>query len=103
MKETYIIKIWETEEERDAGLSEIISSNIADLKTAIQDAKKLKEEQNNKRIASPYTRQAPLKDNKTFAISIIIIVILVVLAIIWSIKQVTNGSVGTNIINFFSK
>ena len=40
MKETYIIKIWETEEERDAGLSEIISSNIADLKTAIQDAKK---------------------------------------------------------------
>ena len=45
MKETYIIKIWETEEERDAGLSEIISSNIADLKTAIQDAKKLKEEQ----------------------------------------------------------
>lgn len=45
MKETYIIKIWKTEEERDAGLSEIISSNIADLKTAIQDAKKLKEEQ----------------------------------------------------------
>lgn len=45
MKETYIIKIWETEEERDAGLSDIISSNIADLKTAIQDAKKLKEEQ----------------------------------------------------------
>ena len=44
LKETYIIKIWETEEERDAGLSEIISSNIADLKTAIQDAKKLKEE-----------------------------------------------------------
>ena len=45
MKETYIIKIWETEEERDAGLSDIISSNIADLRTAIQDAKKLKEEQ----------------------------------------------------------
>lgn len=63
----------------------------------------LKEEQNDKRIASPYTRLAPLKDNKTFAISIIFIVILVVLAIIWSIKQVTMGSVGTNIINFFSK
>lgn len=46
MKEKYIIKIWETEEEREAGLSDIISSNIADLKTAIQDAKKLKEEQN---------------------------------------------------------
>lgn len=46
MKEKYIIKIWETEEEREEGLSDIISSNIADLKTAIQDAKKLKEEQN---------------------------------------------------------
>lgn len=46
MKEKYIIKIWETEEERETGLSDIISSNIADLKTAIQDAKKLKEEQN---------------------------------------------------------
>lgn len=46
MKEKYIIKIWETEEEREVGLSDIISSNIADLKTAIQDAKKLKEEQN---------------------------------------------------------
>lgn len=46
MKEKYIIKIWETEEERETGLSDIISSNIEDLKTAIQDAKKLKEEQN---------------------------------------------------------
>lgn len=46
MKEKYIIKIWETEEEREEGLSDIISSNIADLKTAIQDAKKIKEEQN---------------------------------------------------------
>ena len=74
---------------------------IKKIEEAVKE--ELKEEQNNKRIASPYTRQAPLKDNKTFAISIIIIVILVVLAIIWSIKQVTIGSVGTNIINFFSK
>lgn len=74
---------------------------IKKIEEAVKE--ELKEEQNNKRIASPYTRQAPLKDNKTFAISIIIIVILVVLAIIWSIKQVTNGSVGTSIINFFSK
>ena len=45
MKETYIIKIWETEELRNAGLSDIISSGITDLKTAIKDAKQLMQEQ----------------------------------------------------------
>ena len=52
----------------------------------------LKEESQNKEIASPYTRQAPLKNNKNFVISIIVIVVLVVLAIIWSVKQVTVGN-----------
>lgn len=45
MKETYIIKIWETEELRNAGLSDIISFGITDLKTAIKDAKQLMQEQ----------------------------------------------------------
>lgn len=63
----------------------------------------LKEENQKNKIASPYTRLAPLKSNKNFVISIIIIVILVVLAIIWSVKQVTVGNAGINIINFFTK
>lgn len=63
----------------------------------------LKEESQNKEIASPYTRQAPLKNNKNFVISIIVIVVLVVLAIIWSVKQVTVGNAWINIINFFTK
>ena len=41
--ESYIIKIWETEEERDAGISEIIESNIASLEDAIKKAKKIME------------------------------------------------------------
>lgn len=63
----------------------------------------VKEANQNNEIASPYTKQAPLKDNKSFVITIIIIFILVVLAIIWSVKQVTIGDAGTNILNFFTK
>lgn len=47
-----------------------------------------KEALNDKTIASPYTREATLKSNKSFVITIIIVMVLVVLAIIWSIKQV---------------
>lgn len=63
----------------------------------------IREANQNNEIASPYTKQAPLKDNKSFVITIIIIFILVVLAIIWSVKQVTIGDAGTNILNFFTK
>lgn len=50
-----------------------------------------KEEARSQEIASPYTRVAPLKSNKSFIITIIIVIILVVLAILWSIRQVTVG------------
>ena len=36
----------------------------------------IKEANQNNEIASPYTKQAPLKDNKSFVITIIIIFIL---------------------------
>lgn len=47
--EKYIIKIWETEEERDEGISEIIESSILNLEEAIRKAKKIME---NNEIAS---------------------------------------------------
>lgn len=52
-----------------------------------------KEEAKETRIASPYTRVAPLKSNKSFVMTIILIMVLVVLAILWSIKQVTVGNI----------
>lgn len=42
----YIIKIWETEERRDSGESDIIETNIKSLKEAIDKSKKIMEEQN---------------------------------------------------------
>lgn len=42
----YIIKIWETEELRDTGESDIIETNIENLDNAISKAKKIMEEQN---------------------------------------------------------
>lgn len=42
----YIIKIWETEELRELGESDIIETNIENLEDAISKAKKIMEEQN---------------------------------------------------------
>lgn len=64
---------------------------------------KLEEEAKDNRIASPYTKAAPIENNRKFILIIIIIVILVVLAVIWSIKQITIGSTTTNVLNFFEK
>lgn len=58
-------------------------------------------EANDDRIASPYTRTAPIKSNKQFVITIIIIIILVILAVIWSIKQITTGIITTNTLSYF--
>ncbi len=62
---------------------------IKKIEEAVREERK--EEAKNQEIASPYTRVAPLKSNKSFVITIIIVMILVVLAILWSIKQVTVG------------
>lgn len=61
------------------------------------------EEANDKRVASPYTKEAPISDNKEFVISLIIIAILAVLAVIWSIKQITIGNTTTNMLDYFGK
>ena len=60
----------------------------------------MKIESNNLRIASPYTRLAPLRSNKGFVLSILFVFILVVLAILWSIKQITIGSITNNVFNY---
>lgn len=42
----YIIKIWETESDRDLGLSDIIETNINSIYEAIRKAKKIMSEEN---------------------------------------------------------
>lgn len=54
------------------------------------------------RVASPYTKAAPTKQDKQFIMMIILIIILVILAIVWSIKQITVGNTTTNILSFFN-
>lgn len=64
---------------------------------------KEKEESESNRIASPYTKAAPIKSNKQFIFMLILITVLVIIAIIWSIKQITVGSTGANIAGYFNK
>lgn len=74
---------------------------MEEIEKAVKE--KEKEESESDRIASPYTKAAPIKSNKQFIFMLVLIVALVVIAIIWSIKQITVGSTGTNITGYFNK
>ncbi len=60
-------------------------------------------EASDTRVASPYTKEAPIRSNKQFIISLIIVFILAVLAFIWSVKQITVGNTTTNMLQYFTK
>lgn len=53
----YIIKIWETEDEREQGLSDIIESNLSDIQKTIETAKKLMKSQNYNALEVQDTKQ----------------------------------------------
>lgn len=74
---------------------------MEEIEKAVKE--KEKEENESNRIASPYTKAAPIKSNKQFIFMLILITVLVIIAIIWSIKQITFGSTGANIAGYFNK
>lgn len=74
---------------------------MEEIEKAVKE--KEKEESESNRIASPYTKAAPIKSNKQFIFILVLIVVLIVIAIIWSIKQITVGSTGANIVSYFNK
>lgn len=53
----YIIKIWETKDEREQGISDIIESNLYDIQNAIEKAKKLSQSQNYNALEVQDTKQ----------------------------------------------
>lgn len=74
---------------------------MEEIEKAVKE--KEKEESESNRIASPYTKAAPIKSNKQFIFMLILITVLVIIAIIWSIKQIIVGSTGANIAGYFNK
>ena len=58
---TYIIKVWETEEEREQGLSYIVENDFDSISYAIERAKEIEKEENYNAIEVQNT-----KENKTF-------------------------------------
>ena len=53
----YIIKIWETKDEREQGISDIIESNLYDIQNTIEKAKKLAQSQNYNALEVQDTKQ----------------------------------------------
>ena len=74
---------------------------MEEIEKAVKE--KEKEESESNRIASPYTKAAPIKSNKQIIFILVLIIVLIVIAIIWSIKQITVGSTGANIASYFNK
>ena len=63
---------------------------------------KAEAEENEERVASPYTKAAPKSSDKQFVLMLLLIIVLVILAVIWSVKQITVGNVTTNIMSYFN-
>lgn len=74
---------------------------MEEIEKAVKE--KEKEESESNRVASPYTKAAPIKSNKQFIFILVLIIVLIIIAIIWSIKQITVGSTGANIASYFNK
>lgn len=74
---------------------------MSDIEEAAKEAAIL--EANDDRVASPYTREAPINSNKSFVITLVIVFILVVLAVIWSIKQITSGYIYPEVFNYIGR
>ena len=74
---------------------------MIEIKKAAEETIKLELEED--RVASPYTKSIPIKNNKQFFITLGVVLILIVLAVIWSIKQITLGDMTTNVLEYFRK
>lgn len=74
---------------------------MIEIKKAAEETIKLESE--DTRIASPYTKSIPIKNNKQFFITLAVVLLLIIFAIIWSIKQITIGDMTTNIFGYFGK
>lgn len=69
-----------------------------------KEVKKInKEEDNEDRIASPYTKIQPQEKTLPYIICGVLILVLVVMALIWSIRQVTVNNTITDSISYFDK
>ncbi len=71
---------------------------IKDIEKTIE--LKLKEEDNTKKIVSPYTKQAKKYNKWVYVAIYVFILLLVLVAIIWSVKQVTINRNVTDTISY---
>ncbi len=61
---------------------------------------KIKEEEKEEKIASPYTKQSKKYHNYVYVIIYIVILLMVLFVMLWSIKQITVGQNETHEISY---
>lgn len=72
-----------------------------EIEKAVRD--KMREQDDEDRIASPYTRAYPKEKTLPYILTAIGIIILVVLAVIWSVRQITINNTSTNVISYLKE
>lgn len=61
---------------------------------------KMKEKDDEDRIASPYTKVYPKEKTLPYILTVLGIIILVILAVLWSVKQITINNTRTDVISY---
>lgn len=62
---------------------------------------KNKEQEDEDRIFSPYTRGYSKEKTLPYIITGVVVIILIVIAVIWSVKQITINNSSSNMIGYF--
>lgn len=62
---------------------------------------KNKEQEDEERIFSPYTRVYPKEKTLPYIITGVVVLVLVIIAVIWSVKQITINNNSSDMIGYF--
>lgn len=62
---------------------------------------KNKEQEDEDRIFSPYTRSYPKEKTLPYIITGVVVLVLIVIAVIWSVKQITVNNNSSDMIGYF--
>lgn len=62
---------------------------------------KTREQEDEERIFSPYTRVYPKEKTMPYIITGLIVIVLIIIAVIWSVKQITINNNSSDVIGYF--
>lgn len=72
---------------------------MAEIEKAVRE--KNKEQEDEDRIFSPYTRSYPKEKTLPYIITGVVVILLIIIAVIWSVKQITISNNSSDVIGYY--